>query len=192
MIAALVLAVAAAASAPAPAADDTKCKVERPPVSKPKVVTPLQRAIRPAAPAASAPKAKPKPKAKRKAKPEPDEYEPCPPIRPPSLFSLIPPPDEPVSPPFVAMLPPEGLYAPPPEPLLPRACGCFAGDEGGPGAYPGLGGGGGYGGVGGGGGFVPSPPGPIPPVPEPSTWVMLFAGVAVLAYRRRPAILKGN
>lgn len=197
---ALALAVAAAASAPPIAPrltqlDDGRCKVERPPVSTPKTLTPGQRVSRPppaaSAPVATAParKPKPKPKARPKAAPSADEYVPCPPIRPPGLFSLIPPPDTVPPLPFVPALPPEGLFAPPGGPAVP--CECFAGDEPRGGLYGGFGGGGGSIGGGGGGGSIGSPrfPPAIPvavgPVPEPGIWAMLVAGVAVVAYRRR-------
>lgn len=69
--------------------------------------------------------------------------------------------------------------------------GLIAGPVGGSG---GSGGGGGYIGGGGGGGYIPGPniptsppvviPPVTPPVPEPSTWVLMIAGVVFLARRK--------
>ena len=98
-------------------------------------------------------------------------------------------------------VPPEMLFTPVPEtvptwpadetptPVLLDGCECFGrfiGDASGA--------------AGGGGGMVggdrvrsvPASPAfvAVAPIPEPSTWAMLVAGVAVLAYRRKPAILK--
>ena len=178
MIAELMLALAAATPL-----DDVPCVMERL-VTKARVATPLHRALYPAPVAASAPAAVKKKKRKRTVRAV--EYEPCPPIVPPTLFSLIPPPDLPPPEAPIVMVPP--AVAPtfpvdePVTPVLVDTCDCFAafippGGGGGGGGYFG----GGFGGGGGPGG------GGATPVPEPFEWALLLAGAGLLAYRRKTA-----
>lgn len=186
MITTLLLATAvayAAAAASSPRiviADDGRCKLEKK-VSA--VKTPVQAALHPA-PVASAPR---KVARKRHRAAEPvDEYVPCPPVNRPSLLALIPPPDAVVPEPFVAALPPSGLFVVPGVPAEP--CQCFATAAEGNGGYgggfsDGGGLGGGSGGFGGGGYSPPA----IAPIPEPGTWAMLVAGLGFCAWRMRRA-----
>lgn len=111
------------------------------------------------------------------------EYIDCPPIKPPSLLTLIPPPD------VVPVQPIEQVPVAPPATLPVAAVPCECATPEQPAYFVGYGGGGGgfYGGGGGGGwasgGQSGSPPPPLPPVPEPAQWLLILAGLGCMLYR---------
>jgi len=166
---ACLLALSTSSIAASPIIDDCKklplATVVKAPTLAQRIAAPPKAA---SAPASSATTAAVKPKPKKKTKKPAAILEPCPPIKPVTLFSFIPPPDA-----LVPDVPMQPIAEPPP--LLVMTVTPLVDELVDYALYPVVYYGGGY--FGGGGRVDLSVP-QIPAVPEPAEWALLLVGLA--------------